>query len=93
MGFSWNLCNLVWNDDQTSIDTRSRLMVELRNDVLNEVTHLYYERRRLEFEMAMSPVRDLPVELDKEVRLEELTAGIDALTGGYFSRRLQEMKK
>ncbi|MGH7198891.1 MAG: WD40/YVTN/BNR-like repeat-containing protein [Candidatus Omnitrophota bacterium] len=88
VGVSWDLSELIWNGDQTSIDTRSRLMVELRDDVLTQVTHLYYERRRLQVEMALAPMRDLPVQIEKEIRLEELTAGIDALTGGYLSKRL-----
>ena len=87
-GVSWNLGDLIWNDDQTSIDTRSRLMVELRNDVLTEVTHLYYERRRLQVEMLMRPAKELPLQLEKEIKLEELTAGIDGLTGGYLSKML-----
>ncbi len=93
VGVSWNLGELIWNDDQTSIDTRSRLMVQLRDDILNEVTHLYYERRRLQVEMAMAPMRDLPIQIEKEIRLEELTANIDGLTGGYLSRRLQEIQE
>ena len=68
-------------------------MVQLRDDVLNEVTHLYYERRRLQVEMAMAPMRDLPIQIEKEIRLEELTANIDGLTGGYLSNRLQEIQK
>lgn len=91
VGLKWDLGNLVWNDDQTSIDTRSRLMVELRDDILNEVTHLYYERRRLQIELTLSPVRDIPIQIEKEIRLQELTAGIDALTGGYLSKRLQKI--
>lgn len=88
VGVSWDLGELIWNGDQTSIDTRSRLMVELRDDILTQVTHLFYERRRLQVEMALAPVRDLPVQLEKEIRLEELTAGIDALTDGFLSKRL-----
>ncbi len=91
VGLNWNLGEIIWNDDQTSIDTRSRLMVQLRDDVLNEITHLYYERRRLQVEMALASVSDLSVQIEKQIRLEELTAGMDALTGGYFSKRLNEM--
>ncbi|MFH1767939.1 MAG: hypothetical protein ABH858_02100, partial [Candidatus Omnitrophota bacterium] len=85
----WNMGELIWNDDQTSIDTRSKLMVELRDDIMNEVTRTYFERRRLQIEILTSPPRDLKVSLEKELRLQELTADIDALTGGYFSEQLE----
>jgi photosystem II stability/assembly factor-like uncharacterized protein len=89
VGVSWDLGDLIWNNDQTSIDTRSRLMVELRDDVLSEVTHLYYERRRLQVENIMVPARELPLQVERQLKLDELTAGIDALTGGYLSKRLE----
>ena len=88
VNLNWNLSEMIWNDDQTSIDTRSRLMVELRDDMLSKVTHLYYERRRLQIDIALSPKKDLPLEIENIIKLQELTAGIDALTGGFFSREL-----
>lgn len=88
VGLSWNLGEWIWNDDQTSIDVRSRLMVELREEILSEVTHLYFERRKLQAELALAPARDLPILVEKELRLQELTASIDALTDGYLSERL-----
>ena len=81
---------LIWNSDQTSIDTRSKLMVELRDDIMNEITRTYFERRRLQIEMVTSSPNDLKVSLEKELRLQELTADIDALTGGYFSNQLED---
>lgn len=48
---SWDLSDLIWNDAQTSIDVRSKLMVQLRNEILQEVTRLYFERKRLMMEM------------------------------------------
>lgn len=90
VGVSWNLGDLVWNDDQTSIDTRSKLMVELREDILNEVTHLYFERRRLQTDLVLAPPKELPLQIEKELKLQELTADIDALTGGFLSKRLAE---
>lgn len=89
-GISWDLGELIWNDDQTSIDSRSKLMVELRDDLLNEVTHLYFERRRLQVDMLMNPGKELPLLIEKELKLQELTAGIDALTGGFLSARLEK---
>ena len=86
---TWDMGELIWNNDQTSIDTRSKLMVELRDDIMNEVTRTYFERRRLQVELLASPPQDLRAGLEKELRLQELTADIDALTGGYFSRQLE----
>ena len=84
---SWNLGELIWNDDQTSIDARSRLMVQLRDDIINEVTRLYFERRRLQIELLTNPPKNLQTKLEKELRLQEFTAGIDALTGGHLSKK------
>jgi photosystem II stability/assembly factor-like uncharacterized protein len=88
VSLTWELGDLIWNNDQTSIDSRSRLVVQLRDDVLNEVTRLYFERRRLQIEMLMSPRTDVKEKIEKELRLQELTANIDALTGSYLSRRM-----
>lgn len=90
VSLTWELADLIWNNDQTSIDTRSRLMVQLRDDILDEITRTYFERRRLQIELLFSPPTDLKAKLDKELRLQELTADIDALTGGYFTKILEE---
>jgi photosystem II stability/assembly factor-like uncharacterized protein len=86
---SWELGDIVWNSEQTSIDTRSRLMVQLRQDILDEVNRLYFERRRLQIELLKSPPEDELKLVEKELRIAELTADLDALTGGYFSRYIE----
>ncbi len=86
---TWDFGELIWNDDQTSIDVRSKLMVQLRDDILDEVTRLYFERRRLQVTLLLEPPETLKAKLETELRLQELTADIDALTGGYLSRALQ----
>ena len=90
VSMTWNMGELIWNSDQTSIDTRSKLMVELRDDIMNEVTRTYFERRRLQIDLLASPPKDLKLSLEKELRLQELTADIDALTGSYFSGHLKK---
>lgn len=85
---SWELGDLIWNDVQTSIDVRSRLMVQLREDILDEVNKLYFERIRLKMEMDWLSIKDRVKRLEKQLRLEELTASLDALTGGYYSKCL-----
>jgi len=88
VSLTWELGDLIWNSAQTTIDVRSRLMVQLRDDILNEVTRLYFERRRLQIEMITHQTTDFTSRIDKALRLQELTAGIDALTGSYLSKRV-----
>lgn len=86
---SWDLADLVYNDAQTSIDTRSKLMVELRNDILSEVTRLYFERRKLQLELFAAKDMSEKASMDKNLRIMELTALLDRLTGGAFSKDLK----
>jgi len=86
--FTWDLSDVLWNDDQLSIDNRSKLMVQLREDILNQLIHLYYARRRLQVSGLMSPATDIAQLANHELQIAEYTAGIDALTGGYFTRSI-----
>ena len=87
---SWDLGELIWNPDQTSIDVRSRLMVELRDDILDQVTKIYFERLRVKMELNNLIIEDRKKRFEKELRLQELTAMLDALTGGFFSTKLRD---
>jgi len=87
---SWELGNLIWNDDQTNIDVRSRLMVQLRNDILDDLRRVYYERKRLQFELMSNPPKDMNTKFEKELRLQELTQAIDDLTGSYFTDHIRK---
>lgn len=89
LSVDWDLGELIWNDDQTSIDVRSKLMVQLRDDIVDEVTRTYFERRRLQVELLTEPPADPRTRLDRELRLQELTAMLDGLTGGWFSTQLE----
>lgn len=88
VSLTWDFADLIWSDDQTSIDVRSRLVVQLREDILDEVNKLYFERIRLKMELDRLSIEDKSKRLEKELRLEELTASLDALTGGYYSQYL-----
>jgi photosystem II stability/assembly factor-like uncharacterized protein len=87
---TWDLSDLIWNDSQTSIDVRSKLMVQLRDEVLEEVTRLYFERKRILAELDEAGFEGEKKLREKRLRIEELTAHIDALTGGKFSDALAE---
>ena len=85
---AWKLSDLVWSDDQTSIDSRSKLMVELRDDIVDQVTRLYFERRRVQIELLAIKEQEAS-QIDKQMRMAELTALIDGYTGGEFSQRIR----
>ncbi|MFA5147880.1 MAG: hypothetical protein WC491_01980 [Candidatus Omnitrophota bacterium] len=84
----WDLGDLVYNSAQTSIDSRSKLMVQLRNNILSDLNAAYFERKKLLKQLEKYQDKENPSYLEREFRIEELTATIDGLTGGYLSRRL-----
>ena len=90
LNLTWDLGDLVWNPLQTSIDVRSKLMVQLRDDIVDEVNRAYFERRRLQVELLMEPPANVQTLLKKRLRIQELTASLDGLTGGDFSQAMQE---
>ena len=84
----WDLGDLVYNTAQTSIDSRSKRMVELRNDILEALNTAYFERKKLQRQLTRVTDKENPSYTEREIRIEELTATIDGLTGGYLSRKL-----
>jgi len=91
VSLSWDLGDLIWSEAQTSIDVRSKLMVELRDDILDQVNKLYYERLRVKSELDNLAIEDRAKRFDKQLKLEELTASLDSLTGGYYSEQLRKL--
>ena len=88
VALSWDLSDVIWSEAQTSIDVRSKLMVELRDDVLDQVNKLYFERLRVKNELDNLAIEDRDRRFQKQLKLEELTASLDSLTSGYYSEQL-----
>ncbi|HAA53210.1 MAG TPA: hypothetical protein DCE42_00560 [Myxococcales bacterium] len=85
----WNLSDLIFNRNELSVYKELKKLVELRTDILKEITKLYFERRRLQVDLILAPPRSLLNRIRRILRLQELTADLDGLTGGHFSRRLK----
>jgi hypothetical protein len=81
----WDLAELVWNDVETSIEIRERALVDQRDEILREVTRLYFEYKRLQKERAVFIELDPRAAIANEIRIEEIRAQLDALTGGYVT--------
>ena len=63
--------------------------MELRDDIMDQVNKLYFERLRVKSELDNLGIEDKNKRFDKQLRLEELTASLDSLTAGYYSEQLQ----
>ncbi|HHO50550.1 MAG TPA: hypothetical protein ENK18_06660 [Deltaproteobacteria bacterium] len=84
----WDLDKLIMSSERIRVINEAQDIVKLRDSVLSEVTRLYFERRRLQVEQLLAPEPDTLARVRRQLRLMELTANIDALTGGAFSAGL-----
>ncbi|MGH0038073.1 MAG: hypothetical protein ACQGVK_23835 [Myxococcota bacterium] len=89
IGLSWDLPALAYDDAWDDLSREVRQLVALRDDVLDEIDQLYFERRRVLADLAARPPDD-PEAPRLALRAAELAAGIDAWTGGWFLGRLDE---
>jgi hypothetical protein len=85
LNFEWDLAEFIWNDVETSIEIRERALVDQRDEILREVTRLYFEYKRLQKERALFIELDPRASIANEIRMEEIYAQLDALTGGAVS--------
>jgi hypothetical protein len=83
---TWDLSGLVFQLDSVLFGRIERLTEEHRQIVRFEAHRFYSELKRLRVLMAVAPPKDLRVRLMYRARIEELTAYIDFITGGYLTR-------
>jgi hypothetical protein len=84
---SWNLPRLVFNSEELDVASLAGLVEGL----LKESTRLYFMRRRLQVDMILNPPGDTATLLTKELRIQELTGLLDAMTGGWFRGALDKV--
>jgi hypothetical protein len=86
---SWALPRLIYNPE--TLDVAS--LVVLQEKVLKEVTRLYYTRRRLQVSMILNPPKDEASRISKELRIEQMTATLDAMTGNLFAKWAKRQRR
>ncbi len=84
----WDLQELVMSSERIRVISEAQDIAKLRDRVLSQATQLYFERRRLQVEMLLAPRGDIMGQVKDQLRLMELTANLDALTGGAYSSAL-----
>ncbi|MFN3197064.1 MAG: hypothetical protein ACE366_01430 [Bradymonadia bacterium] len=80
---SWDLPKLIFNAEVLDVSS----LAVLQESVLKEITRIYYTRRRLQIDLILNPPTDPSTRLAKELRVEELTSTLDAMTGNLFSNQ------
>lgn len=81
----WNLPELVFNPSEL----QSYALVGVQLNILKEVTRIYFIRRQLMLSLFVDPPEDERARIALQLRINEMTALIDAFTGGQFSQELQ----
>ena len=86
----WDFTRLLFNPDTLTASRERSRIIERREDLLTTVNKLYFARRQLQAETAIKPIEDTKRLIRTELRLASLTADLDALTGGWFSKQLNK---
>ncbi len=84
----WDLGDTVYHPEELDVAKERREVIELRDEVLDEIAQLYFERRRvlLRLSARMDPADAESLAL--ALRADELAAGLDAWTGGWWGARV-----
>jgi hypothetical protein len=87
-GTQWNLQRLIYDDEITDILSEQRRFATIRSDYMDQVHSAYFERRKKQVISIVNPPKTQAEEILANLEIDELTAKLDSLTGGQFSRIL-----
>ena len=79
----WDLGATLFDDQEIDVSTEARRVIALRDDVLDEVNQLYFDRRRA-LEAAAAAPPESPEAARERLRADELAAGLDGWTREWF---------
>lgn len=84
----WDLTRIVFNRDGINAARQVERLVNQREDILTTVNKLFFARRQLQVELELEPPSSVERAVKSQLRIDALTADLDALTGGWFSKQL-----
>ncbi|HXZ85394.1 MAG TPA: hypothetical protein VEI82_07890 [Myxococcota bacterium] len=82
----WELSDLVTPDHALDVSRERRLVISLRDQVLERVNHLYFQRVQLLAQRDALAPGDAARRAELELAAAEIAAQLDAWSGGVFSR-------
>ena len=83
---TWDLSRILFNPDEIAAQFQALRTADARREIESLVIRLYFERRRLKAELATADAGDTSSDMRLELRIAEVEAELDALTGGAFTR-------
>lgn len=86
---SWDLGELAYSNDAVDLSREIRQVIGLRDNVLDEINQLYFDRQRALRALAGFADWSDPEAAALRLRALELAAGLDAWTGGWFSTQVE----
>jgi hypothetical protein len=85
---AWDLNKAIYDPAEVQIQRETIKASRQRDSLVAEVTKLYFERRRAQVKLLLDRDMDLRTQIKQELKIAELTAYLDGLTGGWFSSQL-----
>ena len=89
----WNTNQLLYDDETWRILNQARLTANIKENLLDDVTKIYFQRKKSQLESLISPPEDTINKLSKELEIAELTGQLDSRTGGWFSKEIEKRKQ
>jgi hypothetical protein len=86
VGVAWDLRELGFNPSELQVYS----LVGYQQDLIQEITRTYFMRRQLQIRLALRPPQDLVTREILDLRVAEYTAILDAMTGGWFLRYIEQ---
>ncbi len=93
IALQWHLGDFLYSRDQYNISVEARRLVELRQDVVEQATLYYFDRRTARIDMILNPPADPFSRVEMLLQLQQLDASLDAMTGGYFTQTIKERER
>ena len=83
---TWDLGRIVFNPDELAVLGEGLRAADARREIESLIIRLTFERRRLKVDSASADDSDMPSGSRRDLRIAEIEAELDALTGGAFTR-------
>ncbi len=84
----WHFNNLIFNRDEVLVGREFLRQSLMRERILGRINEAYFERRRLQIQKQSNAYSDSAAKIEAALKLQELTAELDGLTGGWFSGKI-----